>query len=66
MDGRIALRLAVDYAEASGNGDTHTLTWHVCHLPWRAGDKMMLRIQHQDMDDYAYGPPPTSSREACP
>ena len=66
MDGRIALRLAVDYAEASVNGDTHTLTWHVCHLPWQAGDKLMLRIQHQDMDDYAYGPPPTSSREACP
>ena len=44
LDGSVVLRLSVDDAAQSVDGDGTTLTWGVCKQPWESGDKLMLRI----------------------
>ena len=42
LDGSVQLSLKV--AEAEADETTGTLTWKVESQPWKAGDKLMLRI----------------------
>lgn len=42
IDGSVFLSLAFDDAQPHG---ADTLTWSVPHQPWRAGDRLMIRVQ---------------------
>ena len=50
LDGSVVLRLSVDDAAHAVEGDGTTLTWGVCKQPWKAGDKLMLRISESGAD----------------
>ncbi len=50
LDGSVALRLRVDDATLTVDGDGTALSWGVCSQPWEAGDKLMLRISESGAD----------------
>ena len=56
-DGSAALRLDVDDAASGISGGNRVMSWRVCEQPWRAGDKLMLRIAASD------GVPPGATRD---
>ena len=50
LDGSVALRLRIEDASRSADGDSTALTWGVCSQPWAAGEKLMLRISESGPD----------------
>ena len=50
LDGSVALRLKIDDATQTVDGDSTALSWGVCSQPWEAGDKLMLRISESGAD----------------
>ena len=50
LDGTVALRLKIDDATVTVDGDGTALSWGVCSQPWEAGDKLMLRISESGAD----------------
>ena len=50
VDGSVALRLKIDDATQTVDGDSTALSWGVCSQPWEAGDKLMLRISESGAD----------------
>ncbi len=45
LDGSVALRLDADDADDKAkDGGGRSMSWGVCDQPWKAGDKLMLRI----------------------
>ena len=44
LGGSVALRLKIEDANQSVDGDSTESIWGVCSQPWSAGDKLMLRI----------------------
>ena len=50
LDGSVSLRLDFDDAAVSNSGAVRSFSWGVCAQPWRAGDKLMLRISESPAD----------------
>ncbi len=50
LDGTVALRLKIDDATVTVDGDGTALSWGVCSQPWETGDKLMLRISESAPD----------------
>ena len=58
LDGKVSLTL--DFDKSTLSPDRRSLVWDVCKQPWKAGDKLMLRIR-EGMAGIASGPSASSS-----
>ena len=58
LDGKVSLTL--DFNKSTLSTDRKSLVWDVCERPWKAGDKLMLRIR-EGMAGIASGPSASSS-----